>query len=89
MDSKPVVKVEKIHKLNSDLPTKAFVDITILDNFMIKGLRVVKGKDGLFVAMPTEQGRDGKWYETFYALTKEVRKAIENLILEKYNEEGE
>lgn len=86
MSEKPVVKVERIKTLNGDGPTKAFCDLLILDTFFITGIRVVEGKNGLFVGMPREQGRDGKWYETFYPVSKEMRKGLEALVLDSYNE---
>lgn len=84
MKTKPVIKVERIHALEGDTPTKAFCDLLILDSFLVKGLRVVQGKDGLFVSMPREQARDGKWYDTFYPVSKEMRKGLEELVLESY-----
>lgn len=86
MKNKPVIKVERIHPLNGESATKAFCDLLILDTFLVKGLRVVEGSDGLFVSMPREQGRDGKWYDTFYPVSKEMRKGLEELVLEGYNE---
>lgn len=88
MAEKPVVVVEKIRSLNGEGPTKAFCDLMILDTFMVKGLRVVQGKNGLFVSMPREQGKDGKWYETFYPVAKDMRKGLQELVLETYNGEG-
>ena len=85
MSTNPVIKIEQIHKIEGEGVTKAFVDILILDTFIVKGLRIVKGTDGLFVSFPQEQGRDGKWYDTFYPITKEIRKGLEQLILEEYN----
>ena len=89
MNNKPVVKIERIHLLDGDGPTKAFCDLTILDTFLVKGLRVVEGKEGLFLGLPCEQGRDGKWYSTFYTLSKEMHKGLQELVLEAYNEKKE
>ena len=86
MVSKPVIKVERITPLEGESATKAFVDLFILDAFIVKGLRIVQGQDGLFVSMPREQGRDGKWYDTFYPVSKEMRKGLQELILEEYEE---
>ncbi|MFH1305669.1 MAG: SpoVG family protein [Candidatus Omnitrophota bacterium] len=86
MGNKPVIKVERIHRLEGESSTKAFCDLLILDTFVVKGLRVVQGKDGLFVSMPREQGRDNKWYDTFFPLSREMRKGLEELVLESYNE---
>ena len=87
MNTKPVVKVERIHRLDAEGPTKAFCDLLILDTFCVKGLRVVQGKEGLFLAMPQEQARDGKWYDTFYPISREMRKGLEELVLEAFKEE--
>lgn len=80
------VKIERMHLLNSDSPTKAFCDLLIFDSFLVKGLRVVNGKEGLFISMPREQGKDGKWYETFYPASREIRKQLEQYILKEYQE---
>ena len=85
MNNKPVIKVDRIHMLDGDGPTKAFCDLLILETFMVKGLRVIEGKEGLFVSMPREQSRDGKWYDTFYPVSKEMRKGLQELVMESYN----
>ena len=76
--------VAKLHKLAGTGPTKAFCDLSILNSFIIKGLRVVEGEKGLFVSMPREEGKDGKWYNTVIPLKREVKDEIEKLVLEAY-----
>jgi stage V sporulation protein G len=76
--------VSRIHKLDGSGATKAFCDLSVLDSFVIKGLRVVEGEKGLFVSMPQEAGKDGKWYNTVIPLNREVRDEIERLVLEAY-----
>jgi len=87
MTAKPVVKVERIHFIEGEGVTKAFVDLLILDTFIVKGLRVVKGAKDTFVSMPNTQGKDGKWYETFYPVNKQIRSGLQELVLEAYNGE--
>jgi len=86
MDKNPVVKIERIHPLEGDGPTKAFCDLLIADTFIVKGLRIVQGKEGLFVGMPQEQGRNGKWYNTFYPVSPELRKGLQTFILDQYSD---
>ena len=64
--------------------TKAFCDISIADSFVVNGLRIVEGKDGLFVCMPREEGKDGKWYNTVIPLKREVKDEIERVVMESY-----
>ena len=76
--------VTRLHKMDGSGATKAFCDISILDSLVVNGLRVVAGKDGLFVSMPREEGKDGKWYNTVIPLKREVKDAIERVVLEAY-----
>jgi stage V sporulation protein G len=85
MEQKSPIKVDRMHKLAGDGPTKAFCDITLFNAFTAKGLRVINGKEGLFLSMPREQGRDGKWYDIFHPISSELRKELQKLILEHYN----
>jgi len=76
--------VLRLHKLDGTSSTKAFCDLSVLDSLVIKGLRVVEGEKGIFVSMPREEGRDGKWYNTVIPLRREVKDEIEKLVLEAY-----
>ena len=78
------IEVSRVHKLDGSGATKAFADIVIEDSVSILGLRVVEGKDGLFVAMPREEGRDGKWYSVVVPLKREIKDEIERIVLEAY-----
>ena len=78
------LEVARVHKLDGSGATKAFCDLSILDSFVIKGLRVVEGEKGLFVSMPQEAGKDGKWYNTVITLNREIKDKIDKLVLEAY-----
>lgn len=79
------IQVTRMHKLDGESVTKAFADIAIADALVINGLRIVEGKDGLFVSMPREAGKDGKWYNTVIPLTREVKDHIESIVLQAYD----
>ena len=76
--------VTRIHKLDGDGAAKAFCDISVAGCLVISGLRIIEGKDGLFVSMPREAGKDGKWYSTVIPLSREVKDEIEKICLEAY-----
>ena len=68
---------------------KAFASANIGGAFAIHGLRVVDGENGLFVAMPsTSFQRDGKteYQETFHPVSGEARKALNDAVLEAYEQ---
>ena len=66
---------------------RAYCDLAIGDRFLIKGLRVVEGKHGLFVSMPRQQGKDTKWYDSVTALTKEAKEEVDRVILAAYQQQ--
>ena len=67
---------------------KAYVDISIDDAIIIKGFKVMDGKNGLFVAMPSVQNkRDEKYYETVSCNNTEVKDDLSNTVLAAYKRE--
>ena len=78
------IKVIKIHRLSQDSRVKAFVDLGINDALLIKGVRIVQGKKGLFVSMPIEQGKNERWYERVRCLNQDIRSLIAQKVLEAY-----
>lgn len=79
------IQVSRIYKVEGDSTLKAFVDIS-LAGIVIKGLRIVNGKKGLFLGMPRHQGKDGKWYPTVYPATKEIQQELTDLVMQAYQE---
>jgi len=78
------MKVLKIHRLADEGRIKAFADIGINNALLIKGIRVVQGKNGLFVSMPVEQGKNEKWFERVRCLSQEIRELISEKVLAAY-----
>jgi len=66
---------------------RAYVNITIDDCFMIRGLKIILGNEGLFVAMPNKKGKNGMFRDVAHPLNTETRKMIEEMVLEKYENE--
>lgn len=52
--------------------------------FVVKGLRVVDGANGLFVSMPQTKSADGEYSDIAFPLTKELREEITSEILAAY-----
>ncbi len=79
-------KVTRLYKFNGEGPIKAICDVSIADQFMVKGFRVVEGKNGLFVGVPREPGKDGKWYNSAFPLTPETRESLDQVVLSAYED---
>jgi stage V sporulation protein G len=81
------VEVLRLHRLSGESNLKAFADVSFAGVFIVKGIKVVEGKNGLFVSMPSEKGKDGKWYNIAHPLTREFRDSLNEIVLQAYEEE--
>ena len=66
---------------------KAYVDITFDECFVIHGLKVIEGQNGLFVAMPSRRMPNGEFKDIAHPITELTRVILENY--EKENVEAE
>lgn len=66
---------------------KAYVTITFDNCFVIRDLKIIKGNNGLFIAMPSRKMKDGTFRDTAHPLNNETRRMIEDKVLGQYREE--
>jgi len=66
---------------------KAFATITFDNAFVVRGLRVVSGDKGLFVAMPSRKLPDGTRRDIAHPINAETRSILENKVLEAYDKQ--
>lgn len=76
-----------IYPSQSNTSLKAFATLEIDSAFVVKGIRIIEGKQGLFVAMPSHKGDDGEYYDDAFPITKKAREDINEAILAMYEEE--
>lgn len=79
------IKVNRINRIdNPEKNLRAFADIEVNDSILIKGLQVMNGKNGIFVSMPRQKGKDSRWYETVRTLNAETKDKIADAVLTAY-----
>ena len=82
-----LVKVDKMRLMTQGESTvKAFCDVLLGGVYVVKGLRVIEGQKGLFVGLPREKGKNDKWYDIFYPITKEARETLISTVLKAYED---
>src|SRR5712671_1386278 len=70
--------------LRSDEKLKAFVSITLNDSFVIRGLKVIRGNSGLFVAMPSRKRPDGQHQDLAQPNNDSTRKYLTEKVMREY-----
>ncbi|HKL75437.1 MAG TPA: SpoVG family protein [Halanaerobiales bacterium] len=68
-------------------PTKAYVNLTLDEVFVIRGIKVVEGKNGTFVSMPSRRLRDGDFQDICFPITAELREEIKTEVIDCYEKE--
>ena len=66
---------------------KAYADITFDESFVIHGLKIIDGQNGLFVAMPSRRMPNGEFKDIVHPIKPELRAEITKVILEKFEQE--
>lgn len=79
----------KIDRLVKGGSTKAIASVTLDSWFVVKGLRVVDGKKGLFVSMPQESYMDKgekKYSNIFFPITNAAKMELQDTVLQAYDQ---
>jgi len=63
---------------------KAFVSIVFDHCFMVNDLKVIQGKDGLFLSMPSRRKKNGEYKDVAHPLNNETRRRLEERVLGEY-----
>lgn len=66
-----------------------YADITFDARIVIRGLRIIQGRNGLFVAMPNKKRGDGKYEDIVHPINKETRERIDQTVIKMYKENFE
>jgi stage V sporulation protein G len=73
--------------LRNDEKLKAFVSITLNDSFVIRGLKIIRGNSGLFVAMPSRKRPDGQHQDLAHPINDPTRKYLTERVMTAYERE--
>ncbi len=66
--------------------TLGFANITIMDKFVVKNLRIVQGEKGIFIGMPSNKKINGEYIDLFFPITQDARNMITDIIIRKFEE---
>ncbi len=75
----------KIRKLFDEGNVLALVSISIDGEFAVHDIKVIRGAERIFVAMPSRRGTDGVFRDIAHPISAAARNEIETRILDEYN----
>lgn len=65
---------------------KAFVSVVFDHSFMVNDIKIIQGRDGLFLSMPSRRKKSGEFKDIAHPLNNETRRILEDRVLDAYRE---
>jgi len=70
--------------LREEKRLKAYAAVTFDSSFVVHNMRVIDGKNGLFVSMPSKRRKDGQYQDVAHPITTDMRQKLDKVIIESY-----
>lgn len=74
----------RIRKVAAEGKLKAYVTITFDDCFVVHNVKIIEGKTGLFIAMPSRKTRTGEYKDVAHPICPDFRIELQNRILTEF-----
>ena len=76
----------RVRKITSAGKMKAVVSVTFDEAFVVHDIKVIEGKERLFIAMPSRKTADGEFKDIAHPINTELREKLQEVVLKKYEE---
>jgi len=75
----------RVRKVAGEGKLRAYVTVTFDDCFVVHNVKIIEGKNGVFIAMPSRKTRAREYKDVAHPIHPEFRSLLQNKILEKYD----
>ena len=77
----------RIRKVESEGKLKAYVTVTFDACFVVHNVKVIEGRSGVFIAMPSRRTKNGEYKDVAHPINTSFRAELQDRILEAYERE--
>jgi len=75
----------RIRQVSAEGKLKAYVTVTFDDCFVVHNVKIIEGKNGAFIAMPSRKTKTGEYKDVAHPINSDFRGAMQEKILDEYN----
>jgi len=79
----------RIRKAMGDGKLKAYVTLTFDDSFAVHNVKIIQGREGLLVTMPSRRTKNGEYRNIAHPINAAFRAQLEDRILSEYERMGD
>ena len=73
--------------LRNEERLRGFANVTFDNAFVVRGMKIIEGGNGFFVAMPSRKRPDGTYQDVAHPVNSDMRRVIEESVLKAYQSE--
>jgi stage V sporulation protein G len=74
----------RIRRVSSEGKLKAYVTVTFDDCFVVHNVKVIEGKTGVFIAMPSRKTKTGEYKDVAHPINSDFRNELQDRILDAF-----
>lgn len=74
----------RVRKVEADGKLRAYVTVTFDDCFVVHNVKVIEGKSGTFIAMPSRKTKTGEYKDVAHPINSDFRQKLQSKILDAY-----
>jgi stage V sporulation protein G len=75
----------RIKRVSTEGKLKAYVTVTFDDCFVVHNLKIIAGKAGTFIAMPSRRTKTGEYKDIAHPITSSFRQSLQTQIIAEFN----
>lgn len=75
----------RIKRVSTEGKLKAYVTVTFDDCFVVHNLKIIAGKAGTFIAMPSRRTKTGEYKDIAHPITSSFRQSLQTQIISEFD----
>ncbi|POR05670.1 transcriptional regulator [Alkalispirochaeta sphaeroplastigenens] len=74
----------RVRRVGGEGKLRAYVTVTFSDCFVVHNIKVIHGRGGVFIAMPSRRTNAGEYKDVAHPINSDFRTTLQNEILRAY-----
>ncbi len=74
----------RVRRVGGDGKLRAYVTVTFDSAFVVHNIKVIHGRNGVFIAMPSRRTKTGEYKDVAHPIHSDFRTLLQDRVLEAY-----
>lgn len=74
----------RVRRVGGDGKLKAYVTVTLDSCFVVHNIKVIHGRNGTFIAMPSRRTKTGEYKDVAHPINSDFRHTLQDRVLAAY-----